>query len=290
MLGARLWVGSLLAAITGGVLVFDPFLQPAYPFLLFFCLGLGIICCREILQVLGTERAPQALLSYLGVITLVLSNWAVRIWPVGVDFWFIQLSILTGFVWAVFLYEMARFTRPGGAVERMALTWWILGYLGLLPCFFCQLRWIYPENQAIRGSVCLALAIFVPKCGDIGAFFTGMLLGRNRMSPVISPKKTWEGAVGGLGVATASAVIIDQFAPDAVLGRNLWLEIGFGLSVGLVGMLGDLAESLIKRDCRKKDASDTLPGFGGLLDVVDAVIFAAPLSYLWLSLTARFLP
>jgi phosphatidate cytidylyltransferase len=59
------------------------------------------------------------------------------------------------------------------------------------------------------------------------------------------------------------------------------VEIGFGLSVGLAGLLGDLAESLVKRDCQKKDASQIMPGFGGVLDVVDALLFAAPVAYLW---------
>ena len=63
-----------------------------------------------------------------------------------------------------------------------------------------------------------------------------------------------------------------------------WAEVGFGLSVGLAGLLGDLAESLIKRDGRQKDASQAVPGFGGVLDVVDAVIFAAPVAYWWLCL------
>ena len=62
-----------------------------------------------------------------------------------------------------------------------------------------------------------------------------------------------------------------------------WLrEVGFGLTVGVAGMVGDLAESLVKRDCRQKDASHAVPGFGGVLDVVDSVVYAAPVAYLWL--------
>jgi phosphatidate cytidylyltransferase len=68
-----------------------------------------------------------------------------------------------------------------------------------------------------------------------------------------------------------------------LLQENLALEVAFGLSLGVAGMAGDLAESLIKRDCQKKDASHAVPGFGGVLDVVDALLFAGPVAYLWLA-------
>jgi phosphatidate cytidylyltransferase len=129
----------------------------------------------------------------------------------------------------------------------------------------------------------LALAAFVPKCCDIGAYSMGRLFGRHKMTPILSPKKTWEGAAGGLAAAVLVTMAMDRFGP-ALLHRNPALEIAFGLTVGLAGMLGDLAESLLKRDCARKDASSAVPGFGGVLDVVDAVIFAAPVAYTWLAL------
>ncbi len=101
---------------------------------------------------------------------------------------------------------------------------------------------------------------------------------------MLSPKKTWEGAAGGLTLGTLTAIGIDQWGPVPLLGKSLSREIGFGVTLGIAGMLGDLAESLVKRACRQKDASAAVPGFGGVLDVVDAVIFAAPVGYLWLAL------
>jgi len=141
-------------------------------------------------------------------------------------------------------------------------------------------------SERVEIDVALALAIFVPKSCDVGAYFTGRLLGRHRMAPVLSPKKTWEGAAGGLIAAILACVLIDRLAPVAVLQEEWLLEIGFGLTLGTAGMLGDLAESLIKRDCQSKDASHAVPGFGGVLDVVDAVIFAAPPAYGWLTLVS----
>lgn len=159
----------------------------------------------------------------------------------------------------------------------------MVGYLGLLPCFFAQLRW-WPSREGggpdLRGETALALTIFVAKGADIGAYFTGRLIGKHRMSPVISPKKTWEGLAGGVVLSVVVAVTLNRLF-EPVLESDA-RAAAFGVVVGLAGVLGDLAESLIKRDCRRKDASQVVPGFGGVLDVVDSVLFAAPVAYGWM--------
>jgi phosphatidate cytidylyltransferase len=168
-------------------------------------------------------------------------------------------------------------------VVRCALLVWVAGYLGLLPAFLAQLRWwdaVEGGQADLRGEAAIGLTIFVAKGADIGAYFTGRLIGRHRMSPVISPKKTWEGLAGGLVLSMLIAVGINRLGPG-LLGGDL-SAAGFGLAVGGAGVLGDLAESLVKRDCRRKDASQVVPGFGGVLDVVDSVLFAAPVAYWWL--------
>jgi phosphatidate cytidylyltransferase len=157
-------------------------------------------------------------------------------------------------------------------------------YLGVLPSFLAQIRWLPGEHSTLA----LALTVFVPKGNDIGAYFTGKfltgrVLGRHRMAPRLSPGKTWQGAVGGLITAVLVAIGINEFGP--VL-RGGWIEaVGFGLVVGIAGVLGDLSESLIKRGLQKKDASQALPGFGGVLDLVDSLLFAAPVAYLWFRLS-----
>jgi len=277
-------MGSVLVVLAVGMLVADRHLAPWYPFLFVFVIGLSLAACRELVALIGANRRPQIAVCYLGVLLLGIANWLVHLLKPQDDPWPWLLAILTGLVLAVFLYEMALFEGAGRSVERMAVTLWIVMYIGLLPCFFAQLRWLYPTD-AVRGSgsVALALAIFVPKGCDVGAYFTGRLLGRHRMTPVLSPKKTWEGAAGGLAAAVLAAVAIDRFGPAPLLREDWLLEVGFGLSLGVAGMLGDLAESLIKRDCQSKDASHAVPGFGGVLDVVDAVIFAAAPAYGWLA-------
>ncbi|MGE3806445.1 MAG: phosphatidate cytidylyltransferase, partial [Gemmataceae bacterium] len=236
---------------------------------------LALVGTHELWSLFHHNPRPPYWLCLVSVLAVVGCNWLVPLsgWPsawrtIGVTF---ALAVI-----AAFLVEMARFETPGESMRRVTISVFVVAYLGLLPCFLAQLRWLPGEPWV--GTLALALTIFVPKCGDIGAYFTGRLLGRHKMSPVLSPKKTWEGAAGGMAAAIGVAIFLNRQGP---LLPNVWAEIGFGLSVGLAGLFGDLAESLIKRDCQEKDASHAVPGFGGVLDVVDAILFAAPVSFLW---------
>jgi phosphatidate cytidylyltransferase len=183
---------------------------------------------------------------------------------------------------------MAVYRETGGALARVSLAIFVVVYLGVLASFLVQLRWLPSrEGDAARATHALMLAIFVPKCCDIGAYCTGRLFGRHRMTPLLSPKKTWEGAAGGIGLAMATALFGSWLG--ARPGGWALKAIGFGVVVGAAGMLGDLAESLIKREGQKKDASGAVPGFGGVLDVVDSLLFSSPAAYLWLT-TDRLAP
>jgi phosphatidate cytidylyltransferase len=275
-------MGAVLAALVVAVLAVDR--APWYPVLLLLLLVLALAGCAELLNLLGSVARLPEWFCYTAVTLLVLANWPAHLpGPVAAvgSPWLWVGGALAAVVLTAFVVEMAGFREPGGSVVRIAVIVWLVSYLGLLPSFFAQLRWLggaAPEE----GTAALALAVFVPKCCDIGAYFTGRFLGRHRMTPVLSPKKTWEGAAGGLFAAVLAALGIDRLGPAAVLHGNLVYEIGFGFTVGVAGMVGDLAESLIKRDCRQKDASAAVPGFGGVLDVVDSVLFAAPVAYAWL--------
>jgi phosphatidate cytidylyltransferase len=290
MLRTRLVVGTVLAGLAAGMLLLDERFDPWFPFLFATVTLLSILGTIELVRLLPSSRRPSLWLCLAGVLALVILNWGPVIsghvtgqsfvsataWP-----WLVQG--LAAVVLFTFLHEMATFQQPGGAAERMALTVWTVAYLGLLPSYLVEFRIgrIGAGPDALRiGTVALSLAIFVPKSCDIGAYFTGRLIGRHRMSPVLSPKKTWEGAAGGLLLAVGVAFALDSFG--SIIPGGVFGTIAFGLTVGIAGMLGDLAESLIKRDCQQKDASEMIPGFGGVLDVVDAILFAAPVTYWWL--------
>lgn len=286
MLTTRLWMGAILVALTAAMLVADQYLAPIYPFQFVFVVGLGLLACRELIQLLGPNRQPHSDLCFGGIMTTGTVYLIAQLpWKYSASFSWLELIL--GFLFLqlliLFVVEMVTFKGAGRCVERIALTLWIIVYLGVAPCFLMQLRSSFgPEEfESVKhaGTMALALAIFVPKLGDIGAYSTGRLIGSHRMAPVLSPKKTWEGAAGGLLFASLTAIAINRLGPINVLPPSLGIEVGFGLTVGIVGILGDLAESLIKRDCQQKDASQVVPGFGGVLDVVDSVIFSAPVSY-----------
>lgn len=277
-------MGAILILLTAGVLVADGHLAPWYPFLLVLVVALASVACFETHGLLAGPLQPPLWLCFTSVIALVVANWAPHVALLQGNAWHWLLGTFSAVVIAAFLVEMARFREPGQSVPRVAVAVWIAAYLGLLPAFLVQLRWSGggPLASGIdRGTVAVALAAFVPKCADIGAYFTGRLLGRHRMAPVLSPKKTWEGAVGGVAASTLATIGINRLGP--VLEGGLWAEVGFGVSVGIAGILGDLAESFIKRDRGHKDASLAVPGFGGVLDVIDSVLFAAPVAYCWLA-------
>jgi phosphatidate cytidylyltransferase len=280
-------MGAILIALTVGVLILDQWLGSWYPFLFVTVMTLAVLGCIELRELLDAALRPPFWLSFLSVIGLVAINW---IRPIGelfgksTDPWHGIVGLLAGIILAAFLWEMAVFRKPGASIPRMATVVWMAGYLGLLPCFLIQLRWRTAgstEGVTHQGSVALALAIFVPKCCDTGAYFTGRLIGKHAMAPVLSPKKTWEGAAGGLIAAVAAGIGINRFGP---ILHGIGTEVAFGLTVGIAAMLGDLAESLIKRDSGRKDASQAVPGFGGVLDIIDSILFASPVAYCWLAL------
>jgi phosphatidate cytidylyltransferase len=278
MLRTRLWMGAGLIALVIGVLVVDQHLAPWFPFLFALILGLALVSTFELLGLMNRAVRPPAWMCCVGIAAVVTANWLPHL-TAAPGPWELLAASLAGFVVLAFVVEMATFREPGHSVTRMALAVWLFAYLGLLPSFLAQQRWLGPTLA--HSTAALMQTIFVPKSCDIGAYFTGRLIGKHKMTPVLSPKKTWEGAAGGLTAAALAAVLLDRLGPAAVLQENVALEVAFGWTVGIAGMFGDLAESLVKRDCQQKDASQAVPGYGGVLDVVDAIVFAGPVSFVW---------
>jgi phosphatidate cytidylyltransferase len=284
MIRTRVIVGSVLALAGVGLLVGDRYLAPWFPCLLACLAFVGVFATRELVSLFPAEFRPDPSLAAAGVLVVLAANWYypvsnTSLGPVTwTSPWPPVLAAFVGVVLSGFCVEMRRYREPGAAVPRLALLVLAVAYLGLLGSCLAQLRWL---RDPYPSSVILALTIFVPKCGDIGAFFTGTFVGRRKMTPVLSPKKTWEGFAGGLLASVLAAVGID--AATGIFHHGAVEAIAFGVVVGVAGVLGDLAESLIKRDGQAKDAAKSIPGFGGLLDVVDSILFAAPVAYLWFS-------
>ena len=178
-------------------------------------------------------------------------------------------------MFAIVVVELLRFRRPGGNLARLAGAAFALLYVGLMLRFAVALRFC--------GMGVFASWIIVTKMSDTGAYTVGRLIGRHKMAPLISPGKTIEGAAGGLVFACLGAWASFRWLiphMDGSSGATAWWGwLAFGLLVGGAGMLGDLAESLLKRDVGRKDSSDWLPGFGGVLDIVDSLLLSAPVAW-----------
>ena len=127
------------------------------------------------------------------------------------------------------------------------------------------------HSEAPYYAITLAIYIFI-WVNDTGAYLSGITLGRHKMFPRISPKKSWEGAVGGALATIASAFIIAHFYTF----MELWQWVGMALVVVVAGTFGDLTESMIKRQLDIKDSGHILPGHGGFLDRLDSMLFAIP--------------
>jgi phosphatidate cytidylyltransferase len=129
------------------------------------------------------------------------------------------------------------------------------------------------------GILPLVSMVAVVKAGDVAAYAAGTLVGRHRMAPILSPGKTWEGAAASLAASVAAAWVVLAWASPAGPWGG-WPV--FGLLVGAAGMIGDLAESLVKRELGAKDSGRLLGGLGGVLDLVDSLLPAAPVAWvLW---------
>jgi phosphatidate cytidylyltransferase len=152
-------------------------------------------------------------------------------------------------------------------------------YLGLMFGFVVMIR---AENSIwMLVWVCL-----VTKSSDIGAYFTGRAIGSRKLINWLSPGKTWEGLIGGMvfagAVGSFGLWVVERFTSQAI--PAMWTGFGAGVMFAIFGQVGDLVESLFKRDAGLKDSGRSLPGFGGVLDVLDSLILVAPVAYWWLRL------
>ena len=291
MLRWRLSLGALIIAGLVGLFGLDYWLEQltAVPGIALFplLLGFAVLGSREMLQLTqAAGRHPVPWTVYFGSLLVAASGWIVPLvrrlactqpqdcpTPAGNA----TLLALGAALILVFAAEMYRYDKPGGVTVNAAAALFAIVYVGLLLSFMVQLRLAW-------GLGALASLLIVAKMGDTGAYAVGRLFGRNKMAPRLSPGKTIEGAVGAIGVACAASWatfhwLVPLTRPEDASPGPWWGWILFGLLVGIAGMAGDLAESLIKRDCQQKDSGNWIPGFGGVLDILDSPLLAAPVAY-----------
>jgi phosphatidate cytidylyltransferase len=206
--------------------------------------------------------------------------------------WFQPVAASTFAFVIVFVMITTALRRAWGrhtheAITHMAGTVLSVLYLGGLAWFLMALRVKHSIDPArFQGSTAaVVMILLVVKFTDIGAYFGGRLLGRNKLIPWLSPGKTWEGFACGVATAAVVGLICVRLAPES-LQTIRWTgkALAFGAIIGAIGQAGDLLESLMKRDAEVKDSGRLIPGFGGVLDVIDSPLLAAPFAYLLFSL------
>lgn len=141
------------------------------------------------------------------------------------------------------------------------------------------------DARGAAGTLWAVLVVTISKCGDIGGYLVGTLAGKHVMLPRVSPKKSWEGSLGGLLLTVGAVFAVSALAPDILGVHPTWRLALFGLVVNLATQLGDFSESMLKRSWQVKDSAALVPTFGGALDIIDSLMFAAPVAFwfLWVS-------
>lgn len=294
MLRWRLLLGTLIIGALVALCWLDHHSKYVGVWMLPVAVGATVLATKEILDLAALAGLrPLRWAVYLGNVLLILSSWAAVLqWAHSLPFnwqmngmlygstclWTLAtLSALGIGVLMLFFGEMCRYRKPGGNTANLATGVFALIYVGLLMSFAVQMRLFW-------GVGALAAWVIVVKMGDTGAYTVGRLIGRHKMAPAISPGKTIEGAFGAvafscLGAWASFRWLVPAMTPESAQSGPWWGWIVFGLLVGLAGMAGDLAESLLKRDVGVKDSSTWMPGFGGVLDILDSLLLSAPVAW-----------
>jgi phosphatidate cytidylyltransferase len=223
----------------------------------------------------------------IGCVALISGSWfffgSDEVVKLSYDF---DIVILLIFALGVFIRQFPQKLNPRG-IETMSVTLFGLMYVGWLGNFITRINFTSPQ-----GRYFVMLLVVATKFTDIGAYLTGTTIGRHKMIPRISPKKTWEGTVGGILFAVGGSIMCLYWPPTlsagmVASGMTLTHAVVLGLLLGVAAVIGDLAESLIKREAGVKDSSHWLPGHGGALDLVDSLLFTAPLLYVYIRIVLR---
>ncbi len=269
---------------------------PAGLLILLLCLLVLPLAAIELRNIFRMHQVPSsARLITLATICTVLTMYATPMQfsaPTGIA---IIASVLVGCFIGTLIWH-SRNARIQGAIAAAGATMFAVTYLGLMGGFYVVMR----RNHA--AWVVLAVLLTTKAC-DIGAYFTGRMIGRHKLIPWLSPGKTWEGLLGGIAfscLAAAGFAYLSQVTDVATYYRTVEGQavaegkrynpaiaaIG-GVLLAVVGHIGDLTMSLFKRDAGLKDSGSIIPGMGGILDVIDSPLLAAPVAYWMLELASN---
>ncbi len=212
----------------------------------------------------------------VGTVMIVVGNYVAGVTKNGgISNIAILLASLALTVIACLIWRMPK--GADGYLSDVTASLFIVAYVPLLGSFVPLML------AADHGAARVVTYVLIVVMGDIGGYVAGVALGRHPMAPKISPKKSWEGFGGSLILGTAAGVVMSVLALDT----HFWLGFVLGPCLVVIGVVGDLVESLIKRDLAIKDMSSFLPGHGGVMDRIDSLLLTAPVAWLIMTLLIR---
>lgn len=295
----RVLVGTTLAIVLIGLLVLDGYLATSaelHPSGVAHWLRNGALCTAVIVvltalathELVGLARArgyhPFGRTAQVFAVVLAAGPYiSFNLSPLtgGYDESWGMLWLAVALAFCFLLQALLHGTK--NAMENLATTVFVMFYAGGLAGFMTKLRM---EVGGAVGVTALLFSVFLVKMTDTGAYFVGTLLGRHKMVPWLSPKKTWEGFAGGLAVTILCALGVGHalHSAELLVVRPRVLSVTgvlllLGIVLGLFSVAGDLCASLLKRDAAVKDSGRGLPGMGGVLDIVDSPLLAAPVAW-----------
>ena len=247
--------------------------------------GIGLKALREYFALAKAQGVPVFTLTGLlcAAVYFAASFLDLRQQDAGASGLGLEAGVLVAFLLAVFARQM---TRASDAEPFTAVAFTVFGllYVPWMFNFLTKILFLAPraEDEATTGQYYILFLLVVTKFSDMGAYVFGSLFGRHALAPRISPKKTWEGFAGAIVSALLGGLWIYGMLSSRLPILRLGDVIFLGVALGAVAVVGDLAESIIKRGALAKDSGGAVPGIGGALDLVDSILFTAPLMYFYL--------
>jgi len=242
------------------------------PFLI-FVLAVGLVSYFEFSRMMRQKHFyTNILIGYISVALIIINEYKFII-----DYHLLVLFVMI----LISLFEL--FRNKESAAANIGSTLFGIFYIGLFSASIIDLREYYSDSAftySQGGYLIISILVSIWIC-DSAAYFVGTAYGKHKLFPRVSPNKSWEGAIAGFVFAIAGIIAARELFLD-FMSLNDVIAIGF--IVGLFGQIGDLIESLIKRDARVKDSSSIIPGHGGFFDRFDSLLFTAPIVYLYLKL------
>ena len=271
-----LWSIALLIAFSGFEILFWLLIS-----------AFGMIGLLEFYRMLDHKGLPNFKITGMICGAVMLGGsfyYFSKIGPAGsYDF---EVAVLLFFLLTVFARQMFARLRQDEPLQTMAYTLFGLLYVLWLFNFVTKIVYLTPplSNGVLTGQFYVLYLIAVTKFADMGAYLTGSAIGRHLMVPHISAKKTWEGFFGALSFALVCSLALFKLMPGHLSALTWTHATILGLLLGFAAIIGDLAESIIKRSTGVKDSGTLLPGIGGALDLLDSLLFTAPLLFFYLRL------